>query len=111
MSKAKIGFLFGAALVALSAQVQATDACTGSAADATIATQAGSFIVNGFTMKCSNNVYLGYTESDTAIGVCAASKKGSMKYGGTSDGGSVGEKGSAGTVSSVPGSSATAGCS
>ncbi|MBS1156453.1 MAG: hypothetical protein H6R07_2377 [Proteobacteria bacterium] len=92
MSKAKIGFLFGAALVALSTQVQAADAvCSGTSTGGTQAVSAGSFIVNTFTMKCSSNVHLDYLENAQQIGVCAGSAKGNKKYGGSSEGGSVKE--------------------
>jgi len=99
MSKAKIGFLVGAAVVALSAQVQAAG-CAGAGAEATIAT--GSFIVNSFKLKCSNNVFLAYAETSTAVGVCAGSKKGNKTYGGSSEGGAVKEAKSE-TVTQAPG--------
>ncbi|QZA76833.1 hypothetical protein K4H28_10955 [Deefgea tanakiae] len=107
----KTGLLAGAALVALSGQVLATDACTGTGGDATIS--AGSFIVNGFTLKCSKNVVLGYTEStNTKVGVCAASQKGNRKFGGTSEGGAVADLGAhtQGTATTIT-SGAGNGCS
>lgn len=87
MSKAKIGFMFGAALVALSTQVSAATGCNGDGSNQTIAS--GSFVINSFTMKCSSNVYLGYAESSTNVVVCSGSKKGASKFFGTSDGGQV----------------------
>lgn len=105
----KTGLLIGAALVTLSSAAFAADtACTGgTGGDASVT--AGSFIVNGFTMKCSKNVHLGHAESTTAVGVCAGSAKGNKTYGGTSEGGAVKESTSSYGGGAVTGS-ATAGC-
>lgn len=75
----------------LAAQAAATAVCTGTGTggDQTVTATSGNFIVNGFTMKCSANVFLGYDESATAVGVAAASKKGKNIFGGGSAGGQV----------------------
>ena len=50
---------------------------------------AGMFIVNGFTMKCSKNVFLNYEQNSTTVAVGAASKKGLNQFSGSSAGGQV----------------------
>lgn len=74
----------------LAAQAAATAVCTGdTGGDKAVTTTAGMFIVNGFNMKCSTNVFLQYEENATAVGVAAASKKGKNIFAGGSAGGQV----------------------
>jgi hypothetical protein len=88
----KTGLLIGAALVTISSGLFAADAaCSGGVGTSASIATAGKFIVNSFSMKCSKNVHLDYSETNTAIGVCAASAKGNKTYGGTSEGGAVKE--------------------
>lgn len=87
----------GMVSVSAAAFSASTTGCAGGGADVTVSS--GGFLVNGFTMKCSANVFLNYdpaqgSPTNTAVTVCSGSKKGSKMYGGSSDGGKVEEKGS-----------------
>lgn len=75
----------------------ATTVCDG-AADAssqpvTAADGTDLFIKETFNMNCSKNTFVKYDQDTFAVGVCAASVKGKNRFGGSSEGGSVGNKG------------------
>ena len=80
----------------------ATDKCDGSGAAASITGASNSFIINAFSLKCSANVFLEYngTTTPTKVGVCAVSKKGNKRFGGSSEGGAVKESGE--TITGTP---------
>lgn len=94
-------FTFMALAAAISfpvfAQSSATAVCDGGAGgDKNVAASTnflrapgGATTGTAFVMKCSNNVFLAYNESATAIAVGSASKKGKNTFGGTSEGGQV----------------------
>lgn len=51
---------------------------------------ADSFIKTGFSVQCSNNVFMNYNDvSATIFGVAAASSKGNQVVGGNSNGGAI----------------------
>jgi len=87
-----IKFILAAGVFAASAGAfAANNVCNGASAGGKSITAGSNFIVNDFTAKCSANVNMDYAESASAIGVCAGSKKGNKKYGGSSEGGAVKE--------------------
>lgn len=82
------------ALFAVSTLAQATPACTGATAGTGTpvagTTDGTMFIIQGFTPRCSTNVFLDWEQSARAVGVGAASSKGGSVYSGNSEGGAVG---------------------
>ena len=84
-----------AAVTSITAQAEAF--CAGGPAGASTVTAAAadtSFVKVAFTPKCSANVFLqGDDRSATVYTVGAASVKGKTYFGGTSEGGSVGNVG------------------
>lgn len=82
------GFSFGAMAAATG------DACTGTAAGtATGAPGTNEFIKAEFTPKCSANTFVSFSQTATAIGVGSASIKGKNRFGGSSEGGGVTQRG------------------
>lgn len=79
------------------ANAAATAVCSGaanaSAQPVTAAVDTELFIKETFNMNCSKNTFVQYDQDTFAVGVCAASVKGKNKFGGSSEGGSVGNKG------------------
>lgn len=70
----------------------ATANCTGTAGTgpAVAAGTAGTdFILQGFTPRCSNNVFLDWAQTARAVGVGSASSKGGVSFRGNSEGGAV----------------------
>lgn len=94
-----------AGVLAISSGAFAITECDGTGTAASITGASNSFIVNDFSLKCSANVYLKYdaTTTPTKVGVCAVSKKGNKRYGGSSEGGAVKESGT--TITTVPAAS------
>ena len=92
----KSNILVLAMLLGCAGFANATAVCTGNAdgsrEDVTAANPAA-FIKEDFKMNCSKNVILNYAEDDFMVGVCAVSKKGKNKFGASSEGGSVSNKG------------------
>lgn len=87
-----IKFVLAAGVFAASTGAFAADnVCSASSAGSASVTATSNFIVNSFTAKCSANVHMDYVETTSAVGVCAGSKKGNKKYGGSSEGGAVKE--------------------
>lgn len=90
----KTRILVLAMLLGATGFANATAVCAGDAdAKAKPITAAAKFIKEDFNMNCSKNVFLNYAEDDFMVGVCSVSKKGKNKFGGSSEGGSVGNKG------------------
>lgn len=88
----KIQLIVAGALCAFAAMPSfATDLCKGAGDDAPVAT-AGKFIANGFTQKCSNNVFSAYDEDNAAAWVASASKKGKSYFIGNTNGGAAIQK-------------------
>ena len=78
------------ATMSVGAMAAASNVCTGGTSATSAQVTAGTnFIKNGFTAKCSANVYLSYDEDATKVAVGAASKKGKSVFAGSSEGGSV----------------------
>lgn len=90
----KILVLLGAMVAS---QAFAADLCTGgNASKQDVAGGSGAvvasptFIRNGFSFNCSNNVFLSYTERNaTLLTVGTASAKGNQQFGGSSAGGAI----------------------
>ncbi len=88
MKKALILSVLAAA--AVSPMANATAVCDGAAPGVSKSVSANSlFVLVGFQTQCSSNVYSNYTESPTAFGVVAGSKKGKNLFGGSTNGGGV----------------------
>ncbi len=79
------------ALFAISTFAQATGVCTGTAGPAAAAVTLvdGDFIKSAFIPRCSGNVHMDYEEDVQAVGVGAASAKGSSVFQGNSEFGAV----------------------
>jgi hypothetical protein len=69
----------------------AVDVCSGSASGASynMTTSSTSFVSIPFTGKCSANVFLSYSDSQTVMAAGAASKKGKNVFAGHTNGGGV----------------------
>jgi hypothetical protein len=64
--------------------------CTGgAAANATVADASSDFAVTDINFRCSQNVFLNYSDSTTVMGVGAGSAKGKNAFKGNSAGGAV----------------------
>ena len=88
MKKALILSVLAAA--AVSPMANATAVCDGSAPGVSKSVSANSlFVLVGFQTQCSSNVYSNYSETATAFGVVAGSKKGKNFFGGSTTGGGV----------------------
>ena len=91
----------------------AVDVCGGSATGSSynVTTSATSFVSIAFTVRCSANVFLSYTDSQTVMAVGAASRKGKNIFAGHTNGGGVRPTGTlcptAGCDASQPASAAT----
>ena len=72
----------------LNAYAASSTACT-TGTPTSIAGNAGSFVKDTFTPKCSGGVSLGYNDSATSMGVKAGSAKGMHTFGGGTEGGGV----------------------
>lgn len=94
--------LVAAGVLAISSGAFAANECDGTGTAASITGASNSFILNDFSLKCSANVFLKYdaTTDATKVGVCAISKKGNKRFGGSSEGGAVKESGD--TVTTTP---------
>ncbi len=92
MKKALILSVLAAA--AVSPMANATAVCDGSAPGVSKSVSANSlFVLVGFQTQCSSNVYSNYSETATAFGVVAGSKKGKNFFGGSTTGGGVRQAG------------------
>jgi hypothetical protein len=88
MKKALILSVLAAA--AVSPMANATAVCAGDAPGVSKSVSANSlFVLVGFATQCSSNVFSNYTETPTAFGVVAGSKKGKNFFGGSTNGGGV----------------------
>ena len=96
-----VGVMAAAAAVSASAQ---TSVCTGQTAGTGVVVTgvATNFVQVTFTPRCSNNVFLAYSQSTTAFAVGAGSSKGKTAFQGNTVGGGV----SASTTVTCP----TTGC-
>lgn len=97
----KTRILVLAMLLGAAGFANATAVCAGDAdakAQKITAVPATGFIKEDFNMNCSKNVFLNYAEDAFMVGVCSVSKKGKNKFGGSSEGGSVGNKGACAAV-------------
>lgn len=94
----KTRILVLAMLLGTAGYANATAVCAGKSDAYAEGVVAGKFIKEAFNMNCSKNVFLNYDEDDFMVGVCAVSTKGKNKFGGSSEGGSVGNKGKCAAV-------------
>ena len=81
-----------ASLLAISSVSYAEQVCSGTAGPGTAVpadSSGDSFIMQGFTPRCSSNVSLDYEQTATAVGVGAVSSKGGNTYSGNTEGGAV----------------------
>lgn len=85
-----------ASLLAISSVTYAQETgqpCTGGTAGVGVAVDADpsgdSFIIQGFTPRCSSNVNLHFAQTARAVGVGAVSSKGGNTYAGNTEGGAV----------------------
>lgn len=84
--------LIVATLCAFSSLANATANCAGTAGagPAVAGGAAGTdFILQGFTPRCSNNVFLDWVQNARAVGVGSASSKGGVSFRGNSEGGGI----------------------
>ncbi|WP_156802223.1 hypothetical protein [Leeia oryzae] len=85
-------FVGGASFLLLSSAstVTATPLCTGLTTSQSVSvTDSALYITQAFTMRCSPNVVMDYSENLHQVAVCAASNKGGAKYGGVTNGHSI----------------------
>lgn len=88
--QSKIIVMGGVIALGFAGNAMGAAACSGTAGNGTSVTGVStSFIRDGFTPKCSANVTVSYTQSDTAVAVKGGSSKGMHTFGGTSEGGGV----------------------
>ncbi|WP_269531138.1 hypothetical protein [Chitinimonas sp. BJYL2] len=78
-----------AAIGIVSVEATAVTACAGTATSVTVSGSTASFVKNDFSLKCSANVLMDYSQDAVTAGVCAGSIKGKNKFGGTTAGGAV----------------------
>lgn len=94
------------------AMAAATDTplCDGAATQTSASVSSNSlYIMQSFSFTCSPNVVLHYAETNTGIGVCAASNRGGAMYGGVTDGHSVISRGTWSSGDSMT-ANTTSGC-
>lgn len=82
--------LFIAVLIApfVISTAHATAACDGTGASVSV-TGGSDYVRNTFSAKCSANVLSNYSQTSTAFGVVAGSKKGKNVFGGGTGGGGI----------------------
>lgn len=111
MSNKKILILGGLMLVGLAQESFAAQPCNADASGSSQAISSGSYILSGFTLRCSRNVFLSYEETDGLLAVCSASVRGTHKFGGLSSGGVIKEAGTfSGTTAPSASLTSSTGC-
>ncbi|WP_269531137.1 hypothetical protein [Chitinimonas sp. BJYL2] len=113
-SQISLSALIATAAMAASLEAGATAACEGAATSITVTGSTASFVKNDFSLKCSSNVLMDYSQDAVTAGVCAGSIKGKNKFGGTTAGGAVSAAttscGTDGCTTSEVASNLTTGC-